>query len=57
MTFYLKDSKNKVVSKVGQELYKIDKTKPEVENIAFDLLGGYENFKSTGKFRNFFDHA
>lgn len=57
VTFYLKDSKNDVISKIGQESYKIDKTKPEVENIAFDLLSGYENFKSTGKFRNFFDHA
>lgn len=55
--FYLKDSKNNVVSKVDQESYKIDKTKPEVENIAFDLLSGYENYKTTGKFRNFFDHA
>lgn len=55
VSFYLKDSKNGAISKVGEESYKIDKTAPEVENIAIDFVKGYQSTKKSGPFKYFFD--
>ena len=55
VSFYLKDSSNGAISKVGEESYKIDKTAPEVENIAIDFVKGYQSTKKSGPFRYFFD--
>lgn len=55
VSFYLKDSSNGAISKVGEESYKIDKTAPEVENIAIDFVKGYQSTKKSGPFKYFFD--
>lgn len=55
VSFYLKDSSNDAISKVGEEFYKIDKTAPEVENIAIDFVKGYQSTKKSGPFKYFFD--
>lgn len=55
VSFYLKDSSNGAISKVGEESYKIDKTAPEVENIAIDFVKGYQSAKKSGPFKYFFD--
>ena len=55
VSFYLKDSSTGAISKVGKESYKIDKTAPEVENIAIDFVKGYQSTKKSGPFRYFFD--
>lgn len=55
VSFYLKDSQNGAISKVGEESYKIDKTAPEVENIAIDFVKGYQSTKKSGPFKYFFD--
>lgn len=54
--FYLKDSKTGAVSKAGTEQYKIDKTKPEVENIDFVFSKGYINIRKFSDFKYFFDY-
>lgn len=55
VSFYLKDSSNGAISKVGEESYKIDKTAPKVENIAIDFVKGYQSTKKSGPFKYFFD--
>lgn len=54
--FYLKDSKTGAISKVGRQKYKLDKTRPEVENIEFAFLKGYHNIRKFNDFKCFFDY-
>lgn len=56
-SFYLKDSSNGAISKVGNEIYSIDTTRPEVDNIEFKMKhdNGFSRFLNQLTFKKFFN--
>lgn len=58
-SFYLKDSESGAISRVGKEAYQIDHTKPEIDDISFEVKkhGDFERFLNQTIFQHFFQKS